>query len=185
MDSGDSTEITENELHAALESLAQQRAELSVLQRELSDAQRALQSESHLVHTRRLEAVASAAIHVVDRSITHHVTARINPLSDAIAHGWGQFFTADGAVGLNDKGEIEFVGSNGAILTYPQLSGGQQMLATLTLRLSLVAAATNLRCVWLDEPLEHLDPTNRRPRREPACVRLTKPAHRPDCHHDI
>lgn len=32
----------------------------------------------------------------------------------------------------------------------------------LTMRLTLVAGTTRLGCVWLDEPLEHLDPTNRR-----------------------
>lgn len=138
------------------------RAELEIHQRQLSEAEDAETSKAHVLRTRQLEAVATAALDVMDRSIKHHLTHRIGPLEDAITNGWGQFFTADGRITLNEQGTIELIQSNGRRLGYEQLSGGQQTLATLTMRLSLISAATTLNCLWVDEPLEHLDPLNRR-----------------------
>lgn len=151
------------ERHAeAQQRLADARAALGLLRGQLGEVDRARETDTRIVQSRRLEATAAATVDVLDRSIGHHVSERIDPLSDAIAQSWSQFFTADGAIELNDQGEIELVRSDGTRLAYGQLSGGQQMLATLTMRLTLVAATTGLECVWLDEPLEHLDPTNRR-----------------------
>ena len=151
------------ERHAAVQQgLADARANLGMLQGQLEEAGRARETDVRIVQSRRLEATATATIDVLDRAICHHVSERIDPLSEAIGQRWGQFFTTDGAIELNDQGEIELVRRDGTRLGYGQLSGGQQMLATLTMRLTLVAATTGLGCVWLDEPLEHLDPTNRR-----------------------
>ncbi len=146
----------------AQQRLADARGALALLRSQLEQVDRAREADARIVQSRRLEATAAATVDVLDRAIGHHVSERIDPLSDAIAQSWGQFFTTDGAIELNDQGEIELVRSDGTRLGYDQLSGGQQMLATLTLRLTLVAATTGLECLWLDEPLEHLDPTNRR-----------------------
>ena len=156
------TEETRQCHAAAQQRLADARAGLTMLQRQLGEADRAREADTRIVQSRRLEATAAAAIDVLGRAIGHHVLERIDPLSDAIAQSWGQFFTTDGAIELNDQGQIELVRSDGTRLAYGQLSGGQQMLATLTMRLTLIAATTRLNCVWLDEPLEHLDPMNRR-----------------------
>ncbi len=151
------------ERHVAVQQrLAEARASVAVLQGQLEEAERARETDTRIIQSRRLEATAAATIDVLDRAIGHHVSERINPLSNAIGQSWGQFFTTDGAIQLNDQGEIELERNDGTRLGYGQLSGGQQMLATLTMRLTLVAATTGLECVWLDEPLEHLDPTNRR-----------------------
>lgn len=146
----------------AQQATALARAELGIHQRQLSEAEDAETSKTHVLRTRRLEAVATAALDVIDRSIKHHLTHRIGPLEDAITNGWGQFFTSDGRIALNEQGTIELIQPDGMRLGYEQLSGGQQTLATLTMRLSLISAATTLNCLWADEPLEHLDPINRR-----------------------
>ena len=138
------------------------RADLAAVTRTYSAAQSDSSAYDELVHARRLEAVAIATVDVLDRSIKHHVTTRIDPLSEALANGWGQFFTAEGSLLLTDEGEIAMRLDDDSTLAYPQLSGGQQALAILTLRLALIASATTLGTVWLDEPLEHLDPINRR-----------------------
>lgn len=138
------------------------RADLAATARAVAAARSDTSAHDALVHARRLEALAAATVDVLDRSIRHHVTTRIDPLSDALANGWGQFFTAEGSLLLTDDGEITIRLDDGTALAYPQLSGGQQALAILTLRLALIASATSLGTVWLDEPLEHLDPINRR-----------------------
>lgn len=147
---------------AAQQRLADARARLGMLQAQVAEADRARETDALIVQSRRLEATAVATIDVLDRAIGQHISERIDPLSNAIGQSWGQFFTTDGTIKLNEQGDIELERSDGFRLVYGQLSGGQQMLATLTMRLTLVAATTGLGCVWLDEPLEHLDPTNRR-----------------------
>jgi len=155
-------EETRDRHAGAQQRLADSRGALGLLRSRLEEVDQARETDARIVQSRQLEATAAATVDVLDRAIGYHVSQRIDPLSDAIARSWGQFFTTDGAIELNDQGEIELVRSDGTRLRYDQLSGGQQMLATLTMRLTLVAATTRLECVWLDEPLEHLDPTNRR-----------------------
>ena len=155
-------EASEAALAAAQSHVDGCHANLAAVNRALAAARSDTSDYDELVHTRRLEAVAAATVHVLDRSIKHHVTTRIDPLSDALTNGWGQFFTAEESLVLTDEGEICMRLHDGTTLAYPQLSGGQQALAILTLRLALIASATTLRTAWLDEPLEHLDPINRR-----------------------
>ena len=157
------------------------RADLAAIDRAIRAAQKDTTAHDDLIRTRRLEAAAIAAVDVLDRSIRHHVTTRIDPLSDALAQGWGQFFTTEGSLTLTDEGEINMHLLDGTTLEYPQLSGGQQALAILTLRLALIASATTLGTVWLDEPLEHLDPINRRRAANLLSQVSRNPPHPPDC----
>ena len=155
-------EASEAALVAAQSQAHDCQARLAAVDRSLAAARSDTSAYDELVHTRRLEAVAVAAGDVLDRSIKHHVTTRIDPLSNALTRGWGQFFTDEGSLMLTDEGEVCMHLDDGTTLAYPQLSGGQQALAILTLRLALIAGATSLGTAWLDEPLEHLDPINRR-----------------------
>ncbi len=155
-------EVSEAALVAAQSQVADCQAKLAAVDRSLAAAQSDTSAYDKLIHTRRLEAVAVAAGDVLDRSIKHHVSTRIDPLSNALTSGWGQFFTDEDSLVLTDEGEVCMRLNDGTTLAYPQLSGGQQALAILTLRLALIAGATTLGTAWLDEPLEHLDPINRR-----------------------
>ena len=155
-------EASEAALVAAQSQADDCQAKLAAVDRSLAVARSDTSAYDELVHTRRLEAVAVAAGDVLDRSIKHHVTTRIDPLSNALTRGWGQFFTDEESLVLTDEGEVCMHLDDGTTLAYPQLSGGQQALAILTLRLALIAGATSLGTAWLDEPLEHLDPINRR-----------------------
>lgn len=162
VDYQEATEAAEASHRDAQQQVADARAALYLLERQLADADHTIENDRRAERTRRLEAVSVAAVDVLDRSIGRHVSERIDPLSETIRDSWGQFFTTDGGIVLNDQGQIELVATDGTRLAYGQLSGGQQMLATLTMRLTLISATTRLNCIWLDEPLEHLDPTNRR-----------------------
>ena len=161
IDQLDAEAATENveDLHGRI---AQHKAEQALRLKQLDEARSDKRNEIELIRIRRSEAAATAAVDVLHRSIAHHVRTRIDPLSLALAEGWGQFFVAEGRIDLDAQGRISLVRESGPPLPYEQLSGGQQMLATLTMRLCLVSAATQLGSVWLDEPLEHLDPSNRR-----------------------
>src|SRR5271156_4332871 len=67
--------------------------------------------------------------------------------------------TADG-LHLRPDGQLQ-VGHAEIDLELPNLSGGELATALLVTRLVLAASATRASCLWLDEPLEHLDPVRR------------------------
>jgi len=142
--------------------VAEARVSISTLSATVESERAAAAADRSLHLALRRDAATTAAIDVVQRSIDHHVREQIDPLSSAISHGWGQFFTDDGEMKLDAKGNVVLHRGELDPLPYAQLSGGQQMLAILNLRLTLVSAATDMGSVWLDEPLEHLDPINRR-----------------------
>jgi DNA repair exonuclease SbcCD ATPase subunit len=50
----------------------------------------------------------------------------------------------------------------GRTLSFGALSGGERVWALLVTRLLVAGASTRAPFVWLDEPLEHLDPRLRR-----------------------
>jgi DNA repair exonuclease SbcCD ATPase subunit len=47
-------------------------------------------------------------------------------------------------------------------IPFTQFSSGEKVVALLATRLLVRGASTRASFVWLDEPLEHLDPPNRR-----------------------
>lgn len=151
----------EQKISEAKEYLVELGVSARTIDTSIEGARSELAQNAEAYRVRRLEGIATATIQVLDKSVAHHVANQIEPLTEAITQNWGQFFSGDGRMVLNDKGALELV-RDGHRLAYSQLSGGQQMLGILALRLTLVSATTKLGCVWLDEPLEHLDPINRR-----------------------
>jgi DNA repair exonuclease SbcCD ATPase subunit len=53
------------------------------------------------------------------------------------------------------------LGHADADLVLSDFSGGERATALLVTRVMLVASATHASTLWLDEPLEHLDPVRR------------------------
>ena len=47
-------------------------------------------------------------------------------------------------------------------IPFTEFSGGEKVVALLVVRLLVLGASTRASFLWLDEPLEHLDPKNRR-----------------------
>ena len=106
MDQQQTVEAAEANHRDAQQRLADARADLQLLKRQLADADQTIESDRRAEHIRRLEAVAVSAIDVLDRSIGRHVSERIDPLSETIRASWGQFFTTDGRIELNPEGQI-------------------------------------------------------------------------------
>ncbi|MGH2756638.1 MAG: AAA family ATPase, partial [Actinomycetota bacterium] len=66
-----------------------------------------------------------------------------------------------GGLNLSPEGHItRQVGSR--TLEFGSLSGGEKVWALLLTRLLIAAASTQAPFIWLDEPLEHLDPRLRK-----------------------
>jgi DNA repair exonuclease SbcCD ATPase subunit len=108
----------------------------------------------------RREAVAQAAAEVLQETADRMIRERIDPLTREVAWRWKRLF-GTGDLILHPDGRIRRrIGSRE--LEFSELSGGERIWALLVTRLLVLSVSTRVPFVWLDEPLEHLDPRVRR-----------------------
>jgi DNA repair exonuclease SbcCD ATPase subunit len=85
---------------------------------------------------------------------------RVSPLADELQKRWPHLNSGTSLI-MGDGGALA-LGEGGHVIPYSELSGGQRTLAQLAVRLLALQMATRSPFLVLDEPLEHLDPKNRR-----------------------
>lgn len=84
----------------------------------------------------------------------------IEPLAKEIEGRWKAMF-GSGGLSLSSEGHItRKLGAR--TLEFGSLSGGEKVWALLLTRLLVLGASTRAPFIWLDEPLEHLDPRLRK-----------------------
>lgn len=135
--------------------------QLRQAERTLSEADR---SQAALADLTRLHGIAAAASSLAELA-TAEADARtercLDPISRALASRWAEFFVGSASrPRLAGAGGLE-LGYGESTIPYGSFSGGEKTLASLLTRLLFVTSATSLDSMWLDEPLEHLDPANR------------------------
>jgi DNA repair exonuclease SbcCD ATPase subunit len=90
-------------------------------------------------------------------AITEH---HVEPVAKEVESRWKRMF-GSGGLTLSSEGRItRLIG--GRTLEFGSLSGGEKVWALLLTRLLISSASTRAPFVWLDEPLEHLDPRLRK-----------------------
>ena len=89
------------------------------------------------------------------------LTERIDPLATEITHRWKRVFVNRGELRLRHDGQLVLLHGTHEI-GFNQLSSGEKVIALLATRLLVLSTSTRASFLWLDEPLEHLDPSNRR-----------------------
>ena len=115
---------------------------------------------SRLEELFRLEALAVASAQTFRETADRIMEQRVEPLVDEVGRRWNQAF-GRGGLQLSADGRItRKVGTR--TLGFSALSGGERVWALLVARLLVAGASTRAPFVWLDEPLEHLDPRLRR-----------------------
>jgi DNA repair exonuclease SbcCD ATPase subunit len=108
----------------------------------------------------RREGIALAAHESLVATGNEITKKYIEPLAKEVEARWKRMFGAGGLV-LSPQGRItRQVGTR--TLEFGSLSGGEKVWALLLTRLLIAAASTQAPFVWLDEPLEHLDPRLRK-----------------------
>jgi DNA repair exonuclease SbcCD ATPase subunit len=108
----------------------------------------------------RLEAIANASAQSFSQTADRIMEQQIEPLVVEVARRWKQTFGREG-LQLSADGRItRRIG--GRSLSFGALSGGERVWALLVTRLLVASASTRAPFIWLDEPLEHLDPRLRR-----------------------
>ena len=108
----------------------------------------------------RLEALANATAQTLRGTADRIMQQQIEPLVAEIARRWKQTFGKEG-LQLSPDGRITRT-IGGRVLGFEALSGGERVWALLVTRLLVAGASTRAPFVWLDEPLEHLDPRLRK-----------------------
>lgn len=132
--------------------------------RTITDALDAIQQDreltSRLEELFRLEGLANAASQTFTEAANRIMEQQVEPLVAEVARRWKQTFGREG-LHLSTDGRItRTVG--GRTLSFGALSGGERVWALLVTRLLIAGASTRAPFIWLDEPLEHLDPRLRR-----------------------
>jgi len=143
------------------EQAAEARAERNALERTISAAETAVGQERQSYIAHRREAAASIAAQVMADTADLILTERIDPLVTEITHRWKKVFVNRGELRLRHDGRLVRIDGTHEI-SFDQLSSGEKVIALLATRLLVLSASTRASFLWLDEPLEHLDPSNRR-----------------------
>ncbi len=168
------TQVAETEIAAARARLATQQEELQEIAKALSllstqgaQLQSALQTaDEEEQRFRELEALyrregIALATHKALVATGNAITERyIEPLAKEIEARWKSMF-GSGGLHLSSEGHItRRLGAR--TLEFGSLSGGEKVWALLLTRLLILGASTRAPFIWLDEPLEHLDPRLRK-----------------------
>lgn len=166
--------LTDEEFERAKEALQERKAEIEqldqrvalltnskqALERALKELDEDEQQIRQLEEMYRQEGVARAAHHSfaeIGKAITK---MHIEPLAQEIEMRWKRVF-GTGGLNLSPEGRItRKVGTR--LLKFESLSGGEKVWALLLTRLLMAGTSTKASFVWLDEPLEHLDPRLRK-----------------------
>ena len=114
---------------------------------------------SLLIH--RKAALARMAAKVARTSADQLLAERIDPLAAEVRSRWKGVFGDRGLLQLGADGRLTLRRGVDDI-PFEYLSSGEKVVALLAVRLLVLGSSTRASFLWLDEPLEHLDPRNRR-----------------------
>jgi DNA repair exonuclease SbcCD ATPase subunit len=153
-------ETARDELQRLDQDLAVKSNTLAVVREALEEIDQGQEQTRQLEELFRLEAIAQASAQAFKETADRIMEQHIEPLVAEVARRWKQTF-GRGGLQLSADGRItRKVGSR--TLHFGALSGGERVWALLVARLLVAGASTRSPFVWLDEPLEHLDPRLRR-----------------------
>lgn len=168
------TEIGETDADAARTRLEGQKEDLQEVDKALAllstqgaQLQNALETADEeeerireLARLYRKEGIALAT-HEALLATGNAITERyIEPLAKEIESRWKSMF-GTGGLNLSSEGHITRR-LGGRTLEFGSLSGGEKVWALLLTRLLILGSSTRAPFIWLDEPLEHLDPKLRK-----------------------
>ncbi len=141
--------------------LAKVEQEHHALEEELTRDAEAATLSTELFRRYREEALSELISTTLRRSAHEIVARRIDPLATEIQNRWKLLWPDRAPVRLRDDGSLVAVRGADEV-PYREFSGGEKVISTLILRLLALSMTTTTPFLWLDEPLEHLDPRNRR-----------------------
>jgi DNA repair exonuclease SbcCD ATPase subunit len=106
-------------------------------------------------------ALTSAASTSLHNAINDALTNQIEPIAEAVSKRWDSFFEDRPHLWFDLDGDM-WRNLGEKRLPIGAFSTGERTTARLLMQLAILTIATRVDFCWLDEPLEHLDPRNRR-----------------------
>lgn len=140
--------------------VAERREEMRLLQARLEDDENTRRAREELRSAFRRQALAEAAEETFEKSAQDIIEQHLDPWTSALRAPWQQLVYGMGELEFRPDGSL--LTSGETALDLRQLSGGQQAIAGMLTHLLVLVASSRARLLWVDEPLEHLDPRNRR-----------------------
>lgn len=141
--------------------IGERQGALAEIERTIALAAATDQEETELYAAVRREAAAQMTADLMNRTVEALMAERVAPIRDEVSARWKQVFGDRGTLQLSPAGVISMK-RDGQTIDFPAFSPGEQVVAMLALRFLTVAASTTSPFMLLDEPLECLDPPNRR-----------------------
>jgi DNA repair exonuclease SbcCD ATPase subunit len=127
----------------------------------LEDSIAARNEQARAVQLYRREAIAGATRNTLEATVRSLLAVNVEPVAQEVTARWKRIFGERGSLELSPDGELSLM-RGGFMVPFEDFSSGEKVIALLTARLLITAASTRASFMWLDEPLEHLDPANRR-----------------------
>lgn len=126
---------------------------------DLASVQDAANDQARLADLARQEALLDVTHDSLVKLAGRYLRERVEPLATEIGHRWKVMFGRDG-LRLAPDGQLRLERAD-VDLELADLSSGERATALLVTRLMLASSVTTTTTLWLDEPLEHLDPRRR------------------------
>lgn len=134
---------------------------LAEIERSIAATAISEQEEAERYVAIRREAAAQMSADLMNRTVAALMAERVAPIRDDVSARWKQIFGDRGTLQMSPAGVISME-RDGQLIEFPAFSPGEQVVAMLALQFLTVAASTTSPFMLLDEPLECLDPPNRR-----------------------
>lgn len=126
---------------------------------------------SELVAIYQQLALLEAADSALTATIAEVLEKQLGPLSDQVNRRWEALFPDRAGLRLDAQGRIRRTfDDDGGDLPSTAFSSGEKVIANILMRLTTISATTRIPFIWIDEPLEHLDPTARSYVAETLCL---------------
>ncbi len=150
------------ELWAHDEMVAGLRARAATLRTQIDDEVERQRQHAEAVVVYRREALVDATSRAVTQMVDGLITEKIVPLQERVAARWKTVFRGSRPLlNLDPSGELKLLRGDTAI-AFGDMSAGERAVALLVTRLLVLCVTAPNAFMWLDEPLEQLDPANRR-----------------------
>ncbi|HEU0131182.1 MAG TPA: AAA family ATPase [Mycobacteriales bacterium] len=143
------------------EEVAAARAMRTTLAERIAAERAAAGEQQASLHVHRKAAVSRMGALIARETANRLLEERIDPLAAEVRSRWKRVFGDRGALQLGANGRLTLRRGVDDI-PFEYLSSGEKVVALLAVRLLVLGSSTRASFLWLDEPLEHLDPRNRR-----------------------
>ncbi len=142
-------------------SAAERRGALSQIHRTLDEHRKSQIEDQEDAAAYRLEGVARLTAQTLTATADRLLSEQIEPLAAEVFSRWKQIFGDRGTLHMSPDGTL-YIERNGQRIEFKDFSPGERMVAMLAVRFLTVSVSTRATFMLMDEPLEHLDPANRR-----------------------